>query len=178
MRKSIFLLLSLCTLLNFSGADVHGRSRDGVAAVFRSQLGVREATGKNDGAAVEMYLRSTGLGKGHAWCGAFVNWVLKECGYTTPKGAAWAPSWFPASRLVYSSGKESRAGPRAGDVFGIWFSNLKRIGHVGFVEKWSGSSVITVEGNTNEAGSREGDGVYRKRRPRRTINRVASWIKD
>ncbi|WP_460444297.1 CHAP domain-containing protein, partial [Amycolatopsis magusensis] len=168
--------IGLCTLLVFGGADLHGGSRDGVAATYLSQLGVREATGRNDGREVEKYLRSAGLGKGYAWCGAFVNWCLRQNGCPTPSGPAWAPSWFPAKRLVYAWGKPIGKGPSTGDVFGIWFANLKRIGHVGYVHEWGDSSVITVEGNTNEAGSREGDGVYRKRRLKRSIYRVSNWI--
>ncbi|HWK59160.1 MAG TPA: hypothetical protein VNQ80_17590 [Parapedobacter sp.] len=46
----------------------------------------------------------------------------------------------------------------------VGFAGLQRIGNVGFVDEWGiGSYFITVEGNTNEAGNREGDGVYRKR---------------
>lgn len=65
--------------------------------------------------------------------------------------------------------------PRKGDVFGIYFPDKKRIAHVGFVDSWDDKYVITVEGNTNEAGSREGDGVYRKRRLVGSIYQVARW---
>lgn len=42
---------------------------------------------------------------------------------------------------------------------------------------WSeGNFTITVEGNTNEAGSREGDGVYRKRRLKNQIYKISRWI--
>jgi hypothetical protein len=37
------------------------------------------------------------------------------------------------------------------------------------VEKLEGKMVVTIEGNTNDDGSREGDGVYRKRRPLDTM---------
>jgi len=132
---------------------------------------VREATGKNDGEQVEKYLSSTGLGKGNAWCAAFVNWTLKKCGIKTIN-SAWSPSWFPASKVVYENGKGS---PQTGDVFGIYFSSKKRIAHVGFIDKWGDDYVITVEGNTNNAGSREGDGVYKKRRLKRQIYKVSRW---
>jgi len=49
------------------------------------------------------------------------------------------------------------------------------VAHVGFVDQWQSKYVITVEGNTNEAGSREGDGVYRKRRPIKSIYIVANY---
>ena len=67
--------------------------------------------------------------------------------------------------------------PQKGDVFGIWFPDKQRIAHAGFVDRWSESWLITVEGNTNEAGSRDGDGVWRKRRIVGTVNRVADWVR-
>lgn len=49
-------------------------------AIASTQVGVKELTGKNDGVEVESYLKSVGLGKGYAWCMAFVYWVfLKAC---------------------------------------------------------------------------------------------------
>jgi hypothetical protein len=36
--------------------------------------------------------------------------------------------------------------------------------------------VITVEGNTNQAGSREGDGVWRKRRMVGSVWKVAGFV--
>ena len=35
-------------------------------------------------------------------------------------------------------------------------------GHVGFVESLTGVVLTTIEGNTNEGGSREGVGVFRR----------------
>ena len=132
-----------------------------------SQIGVREATGKNDGKAVEKYLKVCGLGKGYAWCAAFISWVYKVNKVSEFK-TAWAPGWFPKTKTV----KHDLAEP--GDVFGIWINN--RIGHVGLVYVWGDKVVRTIEGNTNDAGSREGDGVYEKRRLRRQIYAVSKWI--
>jgi len=35
-------------------------------------------------------------------------------------------------------------------------------GHTGLVEKVDGGMLVTIEGNTNEGGSREGIGVFRR----------------
>ena len=66
--------------------------------------------------------------------------------------------------------------PGTGDVFGIYFPEKKRIAHVGFIDHWDGTWLISVEGNTNASGSNEGDGVYRKRRLVKSIYRVARYI--
>ena len=165
--------------------------RERLRRVYTAEIGVREAMGKNDGPQIREYLRYVGLGEGYAWCAAFVCWSLGEAGVDNPKNG-WSPALFPAKRMVWSrqSGL-STPNPQPGDVFGIYYSSLKRIAHVGFVDSWDGTWCITVEGNTgpDNAITRNGDpanpiragpaeGVYRKRRPVRTIHAVADWTND
>src|SRR5690554_1094953 len=183
--------------------------RNKIKQIYSDEIGVREKTGKNDGERVEEYLAVTQLGKGYAWCAAFVSWVFAEAGFPEPR-TPWSPSLFPKKRVIWERGIEGVGPdvlanrveslnnklmllsnthnlvpnthnliprkPATADVFGIYFANLKRIAHVGFVDEWGEKQVITVEGNTNEAGSAEGDGVYRKRRPIASIYQVANWI--
>ncbi|WP_051292672.1 CHAP domain-containing protein [Olivibacter sitiensis] len=157
--------------------------------IYTAEIGVREATGKNDGSRVEAYLRYCGLGKGNAWCAAFVSWVYGQAGLKEPR-TAWAAALFPKAKQVQlsaigsghsvarspSQGATQNAQQSLGLVFGIYYPSLGRIGHCGFVDGVEGSTLITVEGNTNEVGSREGDGVYRKRRPIKTIHALADWL--
>jgi hypothetical protein len=146
---------------------------------MRSYVGVRELTGSNDGVEVEKFLSSTGLGKGYAWCAAFVNYVYVTNGLETVKSAAWSPSWFTKNVIYQPSAHVLDAMPLPGDVFGIYFRSKSRVAHVGFVDRWPpGKFFETVEGNTNKAGSREGDGVYRKRRLKRQAYAVSRYIKE
>lgn len=137
-----------------------------IMAIAKKELGVREATGRNDGKRVEAYLATVGLHKGDPYCAAFISWVFKQAGYTKPR-TGWSPSLFPAKLLVKAA--------VPGNVFGIYFPELKRTAHCGFVEKTKDDWVFSIEGNTSIAGSREGDGVYRRMRHARTIHRIADW---
>nr|WP_255737702.1 TIGR02594 family protein [Cognataquiflexum nitidum] len=87
-----------------------------------SQLGVREATNNNDGVDVEKYLKSAGLGAGYPWCGAFVNWSLKQAEI---KG-----SMIPARALDWRNYGQNLSTPAFGSI-----GTLRRPGggHVGFV---------------------------------------------
>ena len=145
---------------------------------YESQIGVREATGNNDGFDVEKYLASSELGKGYSWCAAFINWNYQQCNLPAPKKSAWVPSWFPKSKLIYVRGEFSLMNPQSGDLIGIWFNSKKRLAHIGIYDHEDDTYYYTVEGNTNEAGSREGDGVYRKRRIKRQVHSISSWIND
>jgi len=118
----------------------------------------------------------TGNKKGDPWCASFVCWALGKAGIANPR-SAWSPDLLPAERLVWKNRWPlKKEQPHGGDIFGIWFSSKGRIAHCGFIEVWGTSHVITVEGNTNENGSRDGDGVYRKRRLTRSLYAVADWL--
>lgn len=151
--------------------------REQLAEVYLSQVGVREAGKNNHGPEVKLYLASVGLGEGYAWCAAFTKWGFDQVGIATTGANAWSPSWFPSNRIIYKRDSKSlNANGKKGDVFGLYYANLKRIGHVGFIHEWTENYIVTVEGNTNDGGSREGDGVYKKKRLKRQIYAVADWI--
>jgi len=189
MQKKVvtFFLLFLgllwfwVSVIQCSGQDL----RECVRERYLSQVGIREKSGHNDGKAVEMYLASCRLQAGAPWCAAFVNWCLQSCG-APAAGSGWSPDWFPVSKIIWAGGtgkdktrglsRDSGALPQRGDVLGIYFPSKGRVAHVLFCEEWRGESVITVEGNTNEKGSREGDGVYRKIRLTAQIYVAARWI--
>ena len=148
--------------------------REAVAAVYSSQVGVREQGGNNRGPAVEGYLGCAGFGPGYAWCAAFVSWCFLEAGEAvTP--TAWAPAWFPPAQTIYRQGRGERQWLKA-DLFGLYYQRLGRIGHVGFIDTVQGDTMITVEGNTSGDGGREGDGVYRRRRSVRCVYAVRRVI--
>lgn len=136
-------------------------------AIAQSQIGVRESSKNNHGLVVASYLAYTHLKEGNPWCAAFVSWVYAKAGYPVPK-TAWSPALFPASKKV----KE----PKSGDVFGIYYTSLKRIAHCGLVEKTQHNWIISIEGNTNTSGGGNGDGVYRRWRHEKTIYAFARWL--
>ncbi len=174
-RKNLLVfLLILSWSTGLYGQDVY--LRDKVKQNYTAQIGIREKSGRNDGTMVETYLRYCGLPKGQPWCASFVCWSFGQAGIKNPR-SGYCPDLFTAKYLIYTRGKVSKHGqPQTGDIFGLYFPEKKRIAHTGFIETWGDTFVITVEGNTNEAGSREGDGVYRKRRPRRSIYAAADFI--
>ena len=148
-----------------------------LAAIYLSEVGVRELTGNNDGKRVEEYLAQTGHKAGAAWCAAFVSWCHNQAGIKAAN-SAWSPAWFPDNKTIYTHGFIKNTTPCRADVFGQYFPQKRRIAHVGFIDDWDDdtSYCITVEGNTNDGGSREGDGVYRKRRLKNQIYKVSRWI--
>lgn len=150
--------------------------RDRLQQSYLSQVGVREKTGNNDGTDVEKYLRATGLGKGYPWCSAFVKWNFDQVGVKTTI-TAWSPSAENKKDIIYESRKFKRE-PLPGDVGTLFFQSRGRIAHTFFFDRRLNDKIYrSVEGNTNAAGSREGDGVYIKYRSFNSTYSISSWIK-
>ena len=128
-----------------------------------SQIGVQEIPkGSNAGPDVEKYLKSVKLGKGYSWCMAFVYWCVVETKLLNPlaKTAGVLAQYNKSKKLVATT-------PKAGDIFIMDFG--KGLGHTGFVEKVEKYIIHTIEGNTNDDGSREGYEVCRRKRNTNTI---------
>jgi hypothetical protein len=141
-------------------------------ASAQSQIGIQEfPKGSNAGTDVEKYLKSVGLKKGFAWCMAFVYWAIQQSP-PTPEGGVKNPLKKTAGVLDqwnYCKGKGLTVStPQSGDIFIMDFG--KGVGHTGFVEKVLPNGMLqTIEGNTNDDGSREGYKVCRRTRTLATI---------
>lgn len=188
MNRFFFSVVVVLIFIWLEGLPVKGQAfdvrtdsiRERLIKTATSQVGVREKTGHNDGAEVESYLHSVGLVKGYAWCAAFLVWCHDQNGIKNPR-TAWAPDWF-RTNVVYKSHDPSIGQflsgqflSKKGQVFGLYFEAKGRIAHVGMLAGETRMSYITIEGNTNQAGSREGDGVYKKLRDKKTIYIVSDY---
>lgn len=174
MRKLLFILL-FPIFVFAQETDM----RNDLVEILKGQLDVREATGNNDGTEVEIYLRGVGLGKGYPWCAAFTTWGLDQCDIPNPQ-SAWSPDWAGKRDMIWSQQlvKQRNAGvPQAGDTFTLFYNSLGRVGHVGFIlEDAHNGYFITIEGNTNVAGSRTGIGVFTRKRDTRKVYRITNYI--
>ncbi|MBL7988821.1 MAG: CHAP domain-containing protein [Chlorobi bacterium] len=142
-----------------------------VVLIGQSQIGVRESPlGSNRGPEVDRYLSTTGLASGNYWCAAFVYWLYdqaaKKLGVPNPMTRSGS-----VMKLWNEARKAARVAevPQPGMVFII--SHGGGTGHTGIVEGVHGGVVQTIEGNTNEAGQRNGIGVFRRKRAITQINR-------
>jgi hypothetical protein len=118
--------------------------------------------GSNWGKYVQSLLSNVGINFAAPWCAAFVFSKFKD-----------AAAALGVENPVYKTGgvlklwQQEVANrvtvPQAGDVFIMDFG--KGTGHTGFVYAVEGDYVLTVEGNTNDEGSREGFEVAKRKRP-------------
>jgi len=148
-----------------------------VQKIYTAEIGTKELTGHNDGQRVEEYLASCGLKRGQPWCAAFVCWTFKKAGVKAII-SGYSPNWFTPKYVIYSRGGKHNLSPKTADVGGIYFADKGRIAHTFFIDEWKedSSNAITVEGNTNSQGAREGEGCYRKRRSKSQIYKVSRYL--
>lgn len=166
MKKLFFILLCLSLGVATQSTSFAEGNRQKLKDTYSSQLGVTELTGNNDGVEVEKYLASVGLGKGYAWCAAFVTYCFREAGYQVPS-LPMAAQWLIKSKRVAADELIPT------DLFGVYYGRTVR--HVGFVDRIRGNKLFTVEGNTNNNGSREGIGVFRRIRLKNSNLVYSRW---
>jgi hypothetical protein len=143
-----------------------------VLRLATGELGVREQGGRNRGPRVETYLASVGAEPGKPWCAAFVYWLFAEAavhlGYRNPlaRTGGVLRHWHCAPLRAHLPAELVRRHPdklRAGAIFVIDHGEGR--GHTGLVSgPCDGAGYPTIEGNTCPEGSRDGDGVYARRR--------------
>ncbi len=139
-----------------------------LARIARAEVGQREES-QNDGARIRVYWRACGF-DGYLdrlpWCAAFVAWCVKRaaeadlrCQLSNPPRFAGVLSWVDWCES--NASRVSVANAMPGDIV-IFLPSFSHIGIV--VGRSTGLTLQTVEGNTNDSGGREGDGVYRRER--------------
>lgn len=153
---------------------------DRIKAVALAEVGAREET-TNCGRRVNQYKLAVASLPAHQpwpWCAAFVCWVVSKAmrdhmtetktrlTFAAPRTAA-AYGFDEWSLAQDSSTKTHRGHP--GCAVGVF--SLRSTSHCGIaISKPDSKGYFgTVEGNTNPSGSREGDGVYQRRRHVRDV---------
>ncbi|MFD0276182.1 peptidoglycan-binding protein [Kitasatospora sp. NPDC127111] len=98
---------------------------------------------------------------GEPWCAVFVSWLALKSGnadvYPRTASCSIGVAWF-RTRDRFSEYPSVGAQVFFGSGGGS---------HTGLVVDYDENTITTIEGNTNDNGSAEGDGVYRKVRRRR-----------
>jgi hypothetical protein len=162
-----------------------------LVAIAKSQVGVKEVGGNNNGPKIREYQGATNLKPASwPWCAALCCWIIREW-LKDKESAKWLglkqitpEQWRPktAAAFGYISWAKDRpattkvlsrkAKPQAGDFAIFDFS------HIGIVTKVLPSGKFQcVEGNTGPAGLRDstsGDGVWLKTR---TSSLVRNYIR-
>lgn len=128
----------------------------------------REIGGQNMGPWVRLYMNGN-EGTDWPWCAGFACLVLKQAcrsmGASMPIQASFSCDWLAASAKDKGRFLSERHLDRADVQPGMLFLNRRTATdwtHVGIVISADPSVFLTIEGNTNDDGSREGYEVCRR----------------
>lgn len=158
-----------------------------IVQIALDDLGIFESTGHNRGPQIDKWAFDLGLPPGLPWCLIFGQHVVRraasEVGYIGPtlprtgrvstlvaRCSVNDPRYFRPALAAIMLGDANNAeaqllmhlkdpnDPNSVGHFGIRIGPNEGLGEL--------ERVITIEGNTNEEGSREGTHVMRKKRPK------------
>lgn len=111
---------------------------------------------------------------GSSWCASYASWVYNHFNIINPN-SAWSPNFGLKQDCIWQYKQNNTVKLKPGDAVTFYYSNLGRIGHVGIITQVYDDYVITIEGNSNGAGNREG--VFKKKRSLDKIYTVTRYTK-
>lgn len=131
-------------------------------------IGVTEET-PNWGRWVKVYLTFIGLVRPAPWCGAFVAYKIHQAAGALGVAAQWPKTGYVPSAVTWARKRGLVADhPAAGMAFAVWHADKGRYAHIGFIRRvyqhGGKTYFVTVEGNSNDTGGREGTKVACNRR--------------
>ena len=157
-----------------------------LVATATHEVGTQE-TGWNAGARIVEYQSSTNAAKGTPYCASGVHWTFRRCGRVIEPHWEFAAAkrWAKEHEVFHkgqldqfqdaSLGHQFQRISMDADVFTLYYAKLGRVGHVGFIVGEEEEYLITVEFNTGPGGSREGEGVYKRKRRKDAVHSVNRW---
>lgn len=132
-------------------------------ALARTQVGYKEGVRNKQKYSDEV--PTLEWSQNQPWCATFVSWLAMKTGasklYPRTASCDAGGNWFK------QQGRWSEYPAVGAQVF---YGYPYDLNHTGIVYKYDNDYIYTIEGNTNDSGSREGDGVYYKKRLRRGTN--------
>lgn len=152
-----------------------------LADIARRYIGVTETGNNLAGDSKELLaifksddLKIKGKTDGYPWCAAFVSYCIQKLCKQSPYFSGLIPPreasvnrlltlWAKNNHCLIFTNRSKDLQPKKGDIVVFTFS------HVGIIEDTQGATLRTIEGNTNDAGSREGTMVARKTRAKSLI---------
>lgn len=143
---------------------------DAALQVAISQIGQEEKPrGSNWGHPVQDYLLSVGINFPASWCAALMYWCFEQASEKVPQTNPLPRTGGVLHMWESSTDVHKVQSPQVGDIFIMDLG--KGLGHTGIVESIAEDGTLhTIEGNSNDSGSREGYEVVRKtRQPKHPI---------
>lgn len=177
MKKLIYILMLLlaCSKISATVKYVINCKDDLLKLsheILLKQVGVREATGNNDGEMVEAYLASVGLKSGNPYCAAGQYWCFSKSAEILRLNSAEIPLYRTGSTILMFNkaverGRKVAYKANVDDLI-FWRKKEAYRGHVERVIKLKEAGWVETVGFNTSSGLRgsqdDGNGVFIRKR--------------
>jgi hypothetical protein len=133
---------------------------ENLRALYASKVGVREVGGQNCGPDVLIFQEATYNGPGDSWCMSFIEWGLKSilghCPFPVSGRCQSVRDY--ADKKMWTVGRDQVEE----HMIGFVVNGNNHAHHTFYVAESPGEDNCfrTIEGNTDDRGDSNGDGVY------------------
>ena len=140
-----------------------------ILALARRELGVTEQpAGSNRVKYNTAYYGREVSGAGYPWCCTFLWWLFRQAGAANLFYGGYRTAYCP-TLMAYHAQQTVKGDYRPGDVIFFNFSGKSSAAHVGICEKWDGTNITTIDGNTGAGNEANGGAVMRRTRNKKYI---------
>lgn len=142
-----------------------------ILSLARAQIGIKEyPSGSNRVKYNTAYYGREVSGTEYPWCCAFIWWIFDQARAQELFFGGEKTAYCPALLNYHKkAGQFVTKDYKPGDIVFFNFSGGTAAKHVGICEKWSGSTMTTIEGNTGAGNDTNGGAVMRRTRAKKYI---------
>lgn len=136
-----------------------------VVTIARSQVGLKEITGNNDGLHIEKYLNSVGLRGRYPYCAAGIYWCFVKATNNLQMQQTEIPIKKTASANAIFDDAKRKGNPtlylaKTGDLL-VWKLPKSYSGHIEIIVRSINAGIyLTIGFNTSNGNVRDGEGNY------------------
>lgn len=141
-----------------------------ILSAAKKEVGTTESpSGSNKVKYNTEYYGRAVSGSAYPWCCTFVWWVFREAGASKLFFDGKRTAYCPALLEHHQKNGQSVTDYHPGDIVFFNFSGGKGASHVGICEKWDGTNITTIDGNTGSGNEANGGAVMRRKRNKKYI---------
>jgi len=167
MKYLILILLFTLLSTNLYAGAKYSIHADSVVVhlekiILLEQVGVHEATGRNDGKEVESYLKSVGLTKGNPWCMSLLYWCYEQAATILHKLNPLLRTGLANAEYSYAmqKGEIEPFIPEETDLI-VWKETNSNSGHIEeTIEVIGINTILTIGGNASGYSNYDGVAIH------------------
>ena len=144
---------------------------DKILSVAQKEIGTKESPANSNKVKYNTdYYEKVVYGDKYPWCCVFVWWVFNEANASSLFYGGNKTASCPTLMKYHTNARQNvKNNYQPGDIIFFNFSGGTSASHVGICEKWDGTNITTIDGNTGTDNESNGGAVMRRTRNKKYI---------